>query len=66
MGILNGNIPLHNLRFQDDKLPTDTSIEQVNTAENNMIMRKRTDPLKHLSEKNRRDSFRKVCSLCTQ
>lgn len=30
MGILNGNIPLNNLRFQDDKLPTDTSIEQVN------------------------------------
>lgn len=29
MGILNGTIPLQQLRFKDDNLPTDTSIEQV-------------------------------------
>jgi hypothetical protein len=29
MGILNGDIPLNGLRFNDDNLPTDTSIEQV-------------------------------------
>lgn len=32
MGILNGNIPLNSLRFQDDNLPSDTSIEQVHYA----------------------------------
>lgn len=30
MGILNGDIPLNALRVNDDNLPTDTSIEQVN------------------------------------
>lgn len=29
MGILNGNIPFQQLRFKDDNLPTDSSIEQV-------------------------------------
>ncbi|KAI9485209.1 MAG: terpenoid cyclases/protein prenyltransferase alpha-alpha toroid [Benjaminiella poitrasii] len=33
MGILNGNIPLNNLRLKDDELPTDTSIEQKRTEE---------------------------------
>ncbi|GAN10123.1 protein farnesyltransferase subunit beta-like [Mucor ambiguus] len=33
MGILNGIIPLNNLRFQDDNLPSDTSIEQKRTEE---------------------------------
>ncbi|KAI8646937.1 terpenoid cyclases/protein prenyltransferase alpha-alpha toroid [Parasitella parasitica] len=33
MGILNGNIPLNNLRFQDDNLPSDTSIKQKRTEE---------------------------------
>jgi ABC-type microcin C transport system permease subunit YejE len=29
MGILNGDIPLNSLRFIDNNLPTDTSIQQV-------------------------------------
>ncbi|RCH77606.1 hypothetical protein CU098_003177, partial [Rhizopus stolonifer] len=33
MGILNGNVPLSNLRFNDDHLPTDTSIDQKRTEE---------------------------------
>ncbi|OBZ83092.1 Protein farnesyltransferase subunit beta [Choanephora cucurbitarum] len=33
MGILNGDIPLNNLRFKDDKLPTDTSIDQKRTED---------------------------------
>ncbi|KAI7899408.1 terpenoid cyclases/protein prenyltransferase alpha-alpha toroid [Cokeromyces recurvatus] len=33
MGILNGNVPLNNLRFKDDNLPTDTSIEQKRTED---------------------------------
>lgn len=60
MGILNGNIPLNNLRFQDDNLPSDTSIEQVTSvASMNPI-------LNHTVETNRRDSTGKVRSLCAQ
>lgn len=33
MGILNGNIPFQQLRFKDDNLPTDSSIEQKRTEE---------------------------------
>lgn len=63
MGILSGNIPFSHLRFKDDNLPTDSSIEQVKSQDGQNVFIFNT---LFIIETNRGKYFRKVYTLCTQ